>query len=67
MVEYGLLKNPPVEGTVNSVEQKARVICQIGVQEFHIRFSVYIKLQTYAEFFARFQICWKRREKVSSK
>ncbi len=25
---------PPVEGTVNSMEQKARVFCQIDAQEF---------------------------------
>jgi hypothetical protein len=29
-------KNPPVEGTVNSMEQKTRVFCQIDVQEFHL-------------------------------
>ncbi len=30
-------KNPPLEGTVNSMEQKTRVFCQIDVQEFHLR------------------------------
>ncbi len=25
--EYGFLKNPPAEGTVNSMEQKTRVFC----------------------------------------
>ncbi len=26
----------PVEGTVNSMEQKTRVLCKIYVQEFHL-------------------------------
>jgi hypothetical protein len=34
-VEYGFLQNPPVEGTVNSMEQKTRDFCQIHVQEFY--------------------------------
>jgi hypothetical protein len=33
-VEYGFL--PPVDGTVNSMEQKTLVFCQIDVQEFHV-------------------------------
>ncbi len=28
--------NPPVEGTVNSMEQKSRVFCLNDVQEFHL-------------------------------
>jgi hypothetical protein len=32
-VEYGFLKNPPVEGTVNSIEQKTRVFCQIRLSK----------------------------------
>ncbi len=35
-VEYRDLLNPPVEETVNSMEQKTRVIFQIDVQEFHL-------------------------------
>jgi hypothetical protein len=34
--ESGFLKNPPVELTVNSMEQKTRVFCLIYVQEFHL-------------------------------
>jgi hypothetical protein len=34
--EYGFLLNPPVEGIVNSIEQKTRVFCQTDVQEFHL-------------------------------
>jgi hypothetical protein len=32
-VEYGFLQNPPEERTVNSIEQKTGVCCQIDVQE----------------------------------
>ncbi len=35
--EYGFLLNPPVEGTVNSMEQKTLVFCKLDVQEFHLR------------------------------
>jgi hypothetical protein len=30
-------KNPLVEETVNSIEQKTEVFCKIDVQEFHLR------------------------------
>jgi hypothetical protein len=30
------IPNPPVEGTVNSMEQKTSVFCQTDVQEFHL-------------------------------
>ncbi len=30
-------KNPPVEGTVTSMEQKTRVFWLIDVQEFHLK------------------------------
>jgi hypothetical protein len=33
----GFLCNPPLEETLNSMEQKTRVFCQIDVQEFHLR------------------------------
>jgi hypothetical protein len=36
--EYGFLENTPVEGTVNSMEQKTRVFVK-DVQEFHLRLS----------------------------
>jgi hypothetical protein len=32
---FFLLLNPPVEGTVSSMEQKTRVFCQTDVQEFN--------------------------------
>ncbi len=35
-VEYGFLKNVPVEGTVNSMEPKTGVFCKTDVQEFHL-------------------------------
>ncbi len=34
------LKNPRVEGTVNSIEQKTRVFCQIDVQKFRLCYIV---------------------------
>ncbi len=34
--EYGFLRNQPVAGTVNSMERKTLVFCQIYVQEFHL-------------------------------
>jgi hypothetical protein len=35
--------NPPVEGTVNSMEQKTRVFCQIDVQQFHLWICIILK------------------------
>jgi hypothetical protein len=35
--EYGFLYSPPVERTVNNIEQKTRVFCQNDAQEFHLR------------------------------
>jgi hypothetical protein len=32
-----IIKNPPVEGTVNSLEQKTPFFCQTDVQEFHLK------------------------------
>jgi hypothetical protein len=31
-----MASEPPVEGTVNSIEHRTRVFCQIAVQEFHL-------------------------------
>ncbi len=48
-VEYGMVffKNPPVEGTVNSMRQKTWVFCQIDVQEFHLSCPSFSTRQDY--------------------
>jgi hypothetical protein len=41
--EIVFFSNPPVEGTVNSMEEKTRVFCKIDVQEFHLSILLMFK------------------------
>jgi hypothetical protein len=44
--EYGFLYNPPVERTLNSMEQKTRVFCSTDVQEFHLWVQLHASFDT---------------------